>query len=184
VIFLKSMLAVLALASLAFAQEPPQLEQARDASRALTAILKALLTQEMANGGPAAAVDACSRSAQQVTREFSRDAGFDVRRVSLKNRNGAGAPDAWERRILTEWQASGKPPKDFHEVTGSGPRRELRYLQPITVQPVCLACHGAPSEIPPEVKQVLDRTYPADKATGYKTGDLRGAISVRISLAE
>ncbi len=38
--------------------------------------------------------------------------------------------------------------------------------------------HGA--NVAPEVKAVLDETYPADKATGYSVGDLRGVAWVEL----
>ena len=41
----------------------------------------------------------------------------------------------------------------------------------------CLACHG--SKIAPEVSDKLKALYPKDQATGYKTGDIRGAFSIR-----
>jgi hypothetical protein len=55
-------------------------------------------------------------------------------------------------------------------------------MQPIRVQAMCLSCHGDPAGIPAEVKEILASRYPKDLATGYKAGDLRGAVSVRIPL--
>jgi hypothetical protein len=52
------------------------------------------------------------------------------------------------------------------------------------VQEKCLACHGDPAEIDPAVRQVVAVTFPADAAVGYRAGDLRGAISVRVSAPE
>lgn len=34
----------------------------------------------------------------------------------------------------------------------------------------------------PEVKNLLNKRYPHDKATGYKEGDLRGAVSIKRQL--
>ena len=59
---------------------------------------------------------------------------------------------------------------------------QLQYLRPLLVQRACLACHGDPATFSPEVRAVLARRYPQDRATGYAVGDLRGAVSVRVPL--
>jgi hypothetical protein len=41
---------------------------------------------------------------------------------------------------------------------------------------MCLSCHGDLNTISPEVKEVLKKEYPQDRATGYKINDLRGAV--------
>jgi hypothetical protein len=46
----------------------------------------------------------------------------------------------------------------------------------------CLACHGDPEAIDPQVKRLLAERYPDDTAVGYKPGDLRGAVSVSVLL--
>ena len=46
----------------------------------------------------------------------------------------------------------------------------------------CLACHGAPEQIPAEVAAILAERYPDDQATGYAVGDLRGALWAEVRL--
>ncbi|MBK7927605.1 MAG: DUF3365 domain-containing protein [Bryobacterales bacterium] len=48
--------------------------------------------------------------------------------------------------------------------------------------PVCLSCHGPAGSIPPEVKKILTERYPHDTATGYASGEVRGAIAVKVPL--
>ena len=103
-----------------------------------------------------------------------------VRRVSLRIRNPANAPDDHERRVLEEW-AKGKAEVRSEVVAGEG-GPELRWMRPVHVNSLCLACHGAPDEIDPGVKEALARRYPGDRATGFRDGDLRGAISVRVPI--
>lgn len=57
-------------------------------------------------------------------------------------------------------------------------------MKPLVVGGACLACHGPREDIDPDVREVLDRRYPEDEATGYATGDFRGAISVTVDLGE
>lgn len=103
---------ILTAAALLAAPPPDPAGQAREAVAGLAAKLKALLGEELAKGGFEGAVHACSTSAQKITREFAAKSGVDIRRVTLKYRNPANAPDAWERAQLEQWEAtlkSGKP---------------------------------------------------------------------------
>ncbi|HEY5775383.1 MAG TPA: DUF3365 domain-containing protein, partial [Xanthomonadales bacterium] len=52
--------------------------------------------------------------------------------------------------------------------------QEFRFMKAIPTGGICLACHGA--ALSPEVSRVLDSLYPADRATGYDEGDIRGAF--------
>jgi hypothetical protein len=45
-----------------------------------------------------------------------------------------------------------------------------------------VACHGVSDKITPEVAERLHTLYPADKATGYTVGQIRGAITIRKAL--
>jgi hypothetical protein len=42
---------------------------------------------------------------------------------------------------------------------------------------MCLQCHG--EALAPEVTQALAARYPDDRATGFREGQLRGALSIR-----
>lgn len=52
-----------------------------------------------------------------------------------------------------------------------------RYLRRITVQPSCLACHGAEAARPAFVR----KGYPQDRAYGFEAGDLRGVYAVFVA---
>jgi len=158
--------------------------QAREAVAGLAAKLKSLLGEELAKGGFEGAVRACSTSAQKVTREFAAESGIDIRRVTLKYRNPANAPDGWERAQLEQWEAalkSGKslPDDVFAQVDVNGVKTH-RLMKPIVIQGMCLSCHGSAAQIPAAVKKQIAKSYSNDLATGYKAGELRGAFSVKI----
>jgi len=57
--------------------------------------------------------------------------------------------------------------------------RYFRFAKAIGVKPQCLTCHGSKNDIPSAVKQKLHQQYPFDRATDYRTGDLRGAVSIK-----
>jgi len=176
---------ILLLLSGAVAQQPGPRQQAVQATTELSAILRELLSEELKQGGVEGAVRACSESAQTITEEFGRERGLSIRRVSLRYRNQKDQPDDWEEAKLRSWAdlaRIGKLPADASETITENGRRYLRYLKPITVQGMCLSCHGPADQLTAEVRAVLAERYPRDKATGYKAGDLRGAVSVMVPL--
>jgi mono/diheme cytochrome c family protein len=52
-------------------------------------------------------------------------------------------------------------------------------MKALPVQQVCLACHGPAASIAEDVAAKTQALYPADKATGYALGQIRGAITIR-----
>lgn len=108
--------------------------------------------------------------------------GLTVRRTALKVRNPDNAPDDFERRVLEDFAvriAAGTPPGSLEHseiVTSDGGRR-LRFMKPIVMaEKPCAVCHG--DALADDVKAKITSLYPADQATGFKPGDLRGAFSV------
>lgn len=164
-----------------------ELARARQAADALVARLREVLAAALEKQGPAGAVDVCAERAQAETGAAAAELGLSVRRVSLRHRNPADAPDAYERatleRLEAEMKTKGLPAEVAEVVTpAAGGAPELRYLRPVVVAPHCLACHGQPNELAPGVAEILARRFPGDTATGYAAGDLRGAVSVRVPL--
>jgi len=170
------------------AAELPEVATARELALRLIQDTRELLQVEVQARGPAGALEQCSRIALSLAMRHEQ-AGWRVRRVSERFRNPADRPDAYESAVLARfeaWKARGVLAADTEvaEVVAEGGRRYLRYMRPIIVgSPVCLSCHGEPREILPEVMAALQHRYPGDRATGYRLGDLRGAVSVRILLA-
>jgi len=143
------------------------------------------LQKEMAAGGPAGAVGVCSDLAPSIAGRISRETGWRVTRVSEKVRNPLlGMPDAWEQKVLLDFDKRASNGEDidkmsFSEVVSEPDGRFFRYMKAVAVKQPCLACHGTEEKIAPSVRAILKERYPHDRATGYKLGDLRGAISVK-----
>lgn len=184
-------LALLALAGLAGCSDrshegiPPEaLQEARDASQTLADDLMGRLFAGLDVGGPASAVAICSDMAQARTSDFSTP-DLTLRRVSLKYRNPADAPDLFERdqlKRLEELKAQGDMPDEVALIGDYGGQRYLRYMKPIVMARRCLVCHGDADQVPAEVRALLEEHYPGDRAMGYREGDLRGAVSVILRL--
>jgi hypothetical protein len=183
------LLSLAMLASLnALADEAPWLVEARNVASTVPPKLLSVLTDEIAQGGPASAIDVCRDKAPAMAKAASAQTGWTIKRVSLKNRNAKAAPDAWERSTLEAFDrraAAGEAPASleaFTTVTTEAGHTEYRYMKALPVQPVCLACHGAADTLAPEVSQQLHTLYPGDKAVGYALGQIRGAMTIRKTL--
>jgi len=139
----------------------------------------------MKDGGPVNAVRVCSDVAPQLTGEISRKTGWKVTRVGTRVRNSMlGSPDAWEQKVLAQFEArkaKGESFKKmaFSEVVEEPNGKYFRFMKAIGVQRGCLQCHGGKDEVLPEVEMILEERYPHDQARNYKVGDLRGAVSIK-----
>lgn len=147
--------------------------------------LKGEFQNALKKGGPTEAIFVCSTKAPAIANKISRQTGWMVRRVSLKTRNPQDLPDEFER-INLQIFASSAQEKDrqgeIAQIVEAGEGKEFRYMKVIKIAKPCLTCHGPLDKISPEIKDMLRKNYPHDRATGYKAGDVRGAFSVRMPL--
>lgn len=158
-------------------------QRARSAANALGRDLQAKLFAALDSGGPAQAVSFCADSAQALSDRHAT-AGVYLRRVSLRVRNPANRPDSAEamqlRRLDSLHRVGALPGEVVRNARTADGRPIVEYMRPIMVQERCLACHGPVDSLAPGVRPILDARYPEDAATGYRAGDLRGMISVRV----
>lgn len=160
-------------------------EEARKLAGQMIQTLGGRLQAEMKAGGPAAAIGICASAAPAIAGELSRLNGVRLTRVSLKVRNPLlGTPDAWEQVALNAFEsrlAKGEAADklEFAETVAEPSGRYFRYVKALPVQPVCLNCHGETTGLASEIKERLAREYPADRATGYTLGQIRGAVSIK-----
>lgn len=157
-------------------------EQSRAAIKLFFGGLKGELKGALKEGGPVKAIDVCNAKAQKMAQDLSKKHGWQISRTTLKPRNQANAPDAWERGVLEQFEvrkASGEAPKkmEHYEVVSMNGKQVFRYMKAIpTAEKPCLVCHG--TKIKPQVAAALDKFYPNDQALGYKAGDIRGAFTI------
>ncbi|ABV39040.1 conserved hypothetical protein [Shewanella sediminis HAW-EB3] len=143
------------------------------------ATLKPQLIQAMQQGGPVNAVDVCAIKAPEIARELSEQSGWNIRRVSLKNRNASAVADAWEQKVLKEFEsqlAAGKPAKELER--GELVDGEYRFMKAQVTTPLCLKCHG--SNLAQPLHDKIKMNYPDDLALGYQAGEIRGAFSLSL----
>lgn len=143
--------------------------------------LKGELQQAMRVGGPVRAIEVCRRKAPAIAGEMSQQTGWRVARTALRIRNPANAPDAWERRVLQDFEARKAHGEDVRklehaEVVTVNGKKQFRYMKAIPTGKVCLTCHG--EKLDPAVEQALRQFYPHDQARGFRLGDIRGAFTL------
>lgn len=149
----------------------PAVARAEAAMKALRERLSARLAAELSAAGPGSAVKVCRDEAPAISSEVAAQTGVEVGRTSARLRNAANAPRWWAAPIVEESRE--KRAADVSPVVlDLGDR--VGVLRPIAVGSLCLACHGGPERIAPAVQAALEAAYPADQATGFGEGDLRG----------
>jgi len=156
---------------------PDPIARADAAAKKLGGALKARLVEAMGQGGPPSAVRVCADEAPSIAARVRGETGVSVGRASLRPRSPGNVPPEWVGAWLSaqgERKAEGLTGTSTVVDTATG--RVARVLKPIAIEALCLACHGDPASIAPEVSAVLKTTYPADRALGYALGDLRGAL--------
>ena len=171
------------VATLALAAPAPEELAARARSLAgnLQLSLQGELFAAMKAGGPPQALDVCKTRAPEIALETSRGTDWRIARTALRVRNPKNAPDAWERKVMEEWTkrvAKGEAPATLEtwEVAEADGKKTFRYMKAIPTGSPCLACHGA--ELKPEIAAKVKELYPEDQATGFASGELRGAFTL------
>ncbi len=158
--------------------------EARGISEAVPPKLVTVLVSEIQKGGPVSAINVCKEEAPKMARAASEKTGWQIRRVSLGNRNPKAVPDAWEKATLEAFErrlAEGAEVTRLEraEVVVEDGQPVRRYMRALPVQKLCLQCHGTPETLGAGVAPRLTELYPQDRALGYLEGQIRGAMSLR-----
>ena len=165
------------------AQDSDMLSLSRSISQAMLKELGQKLQSAMTEGGAVNAIGVCNTQAPEIAGRVSSQNQVKLSRVGTRARNPVmGVPNDWQARALAQFDAGlargDKPAEmEFSEtITKSDGSKEFHFAKPIVLQPMCVACHGGPEQISPEVKSKLSELYPNDKAVNYQPGQLRGAL--------
>ncbi|VAX18159.1 hypothetical protein MNBD_NITROSPINAE01-907 [hydrothermal vent metagenome] len=171
-----------ACVSLEPVSEDVALERSKAMIKELGGNLSKHLKASIISSGFVKSIDACSTVAQETPKEMNKKSRGTIRRVSLKLRNMKNAPDDYEKTVLLQMEKDHEKQelKDIYKSVVKNKRGKptLRVMKPILVKSLCLNCHGTPYTWKrAAIKKVLE-IYPNDMATGYASGEVRGAFSV------
>ena len=168
----------------AVAADEPWLADARAVAAAVPPKLLQVLTDAIAKSSAADAVTICQDAAPKMAKAASEQSGWQIRRVSLRNRNPKAVPDAWERETLEDFDrraAAGESPASLERFTVQtvDGKPLQRYMRALPTQGLCLSCHGPAEQLAPGVAERLKVLYPDDRAVGYSLGQIRGAMTLK-----
>lgn len=142
--------------------------------------LQVELKTALKQGGPIMAASVCSEVAPAIAEAQSKQSGAKVRRVALRNRN-PGAQVTADMR--PHYDALAKAPlinglpasRVWKTQSANGDQINFMRAVPMQEKP-CAACHG--TNVAPEIADHIRTLYPDDLATGFSTGEMRGAIVI------
>lgn len=97
---------------------------------------------------------------RQMNELFTKEYGVIGHITSLKLHNPDNVPDDWERKALEAFERGEKEILEFSDIDGAP---YIRLMQPMMTQKGCLKCHAY---------------------QGYKVGDVRGGVSVSLSISD
>ena len=166
----------------AHAQDDELLKQSRGITQSMLKTLGQKLQSALADGGPVNAMGVCNLQTPEIANTVSVQHQVKVSRVGTRARNSVmGVPNDWQAKALAQFEAAlarGDQPADmeFSETVDMAQGKEFHFAKPIVLQPMCVACHGGPEQITPQVKAKLSELYPNDQAVNYQAGQLRGAV--------
>lgn len=145
--------------------------------------LLATLLEAIAQKGFDGAVSFCHAHALSITDSVSKAHSTGIRRLATRFRNPMNAPGDFDAEVLgamAENHAQGIKPGSVLRMTDTA---ALVYVPIFLGMPVCLGCHGDPEkDIAASTLAVISEKYPGDRATGFKSGDLRGAWQISLPI--
>ncbi|MBN2809778.1 MAG: DUF3365 domain-containing protein [Deltaproteobacteria bacterium] len=160
--------------------------QCRVLARDFMTELKGELQAALRGGRLVPALSVCSKVAPELAERYSLLPGVEVGRTSERCRNPENRPDSWEKEGLALFQKRRQQGETlagmeyWQEVDDDeAGEKVFRYLRAIPVGSLCLRCHG--ENIDGNLAKALSQLYPEDEAVGYRLGELRGALTIRLS---
>jgi len=179
----KTIIVSILLSASLFSKEIPQdvIDTGNKLANELLTQLSTKLGHEIKTNGLIQAAKFCNSNALTLTEEVNlrQVQGISVKRISLQERNSANTPKADEIAILESMQKM-LDKKELPEYIIEEEGKTYKYYKPLVIKKeVCLKCHGDILKNT-ELNDFIKEAYPQDKATGYKMGDLRGAVLVEI----
>ena len=158
------------------------IEKGKHATQLLVKTLGSNMKKNLKQGGAMQALDFCSQEAYTLTQSVNDKLpkGVSVKRISQNNRSPLNKPSDDEKLVLEKLHAMQQKKQALPKfVVIQSDEHTYKFYKPLTINKgVCLKCHGDISNT--KLASEIAKRYPNDKATGYKMGDLRGAVVTTI----
>ncbi len=121
-----------------------------------------------------------AHSFSRISKDFANwnRSGIVFNNVSDVPRNPGNKADRFEMEAIAWFRANPRATQRMSDiVTDQGVGYQL-FTAPIRIEPFCLKCHGDRAAAPPSIRNRYATAY------GYKVGELRGVVSIRIPTAK
>lgn len=102
--------------------------------------------------------------------------GYRFNNVSDRPRNPANKADRFEMVAMDYFRNNPKAADHTENILDDAGFGWFHYTAPIWIEPYCLGCHGDKKDAPVSIQARYNDSY------GYKLGDLRGVLSIRLPL--
>ncbi|CAI06898.1 predicted phospholipase A2 [Aromatoleum aromaticum EbN1] len=115
-----------------------------------------------------------------ISGEFPRwiSTGLWFNNVSDRPRNPDNRADAHEMAAMDWFRQHPAVSERIAEIRDEGGRDVYHFSAPIWLEPYCLRCHGERDTAPATIRDTYEEAY------GYKVGDLRGLMSIKLPMDE
>ena len=135
------------------------------------------LNSGLEQGGPTLAIKSCHIDAARVAQRIGRQEGVASGRTSDRLRNPLNTPRPWSAPLV-EANAGKRAQHVDGFAVDLGDR--VGVMRPIAQRARCASCHGRPEQFSTAIRDELKDRYPADRATGFEEGEIRGWYWVEI----
>jgi len=134
------------------------------------------LSDKFEQGGADLAINSCHIDSALVAHRIGRE-GAAAGRTSDRLRNPTNVPPRWALPVVTEYAGHrSRDVEGFAVDLGD----KVGVMRPISERRICGNCHGPVEGLSPRIRAVLADRYPADKATGFREGEIRGWFWVEV----
>ena len=160
-------------------------ELAIKANLELNSTLKKELKNAKKIGKVKAMSDFCIKDSRKVIKKMDDKLGpnISIKRVSLNNRNEKSKALENEINILKAFdliqQSDAYMPKQIVQIVDENTYKV--YFAIAMKSRECKKCHGLDKKVDQDAKKRFFDVYKNNKAYGYKSGEIRGAVVVTIS---
>ncbi|MBI4756825.1 MAG: PAS domain S-box protein [Betaproteobacteria bacterium] len=116
----------------------------------------------------------------RIARDFPNwsKSGLSFNNVSDRPRNPDNQADAAELEAMAWFRANPRAAERVAEIKGRDRSRYYHFTAPIWTEEYCLKCHGDADDAPATIRERYSAAY------GYRVGELRGVMSIKIPLGD
>jgi PAS domain S-box-containing protein len=120
-----------------------------------------------------------AHSLSRIAKDFPNwaDSGLYFNAVSDRPRNPDNKADASELAAMDWFRANPKAEQRLAELVAADGKAYFHFTSPLYIEAYCLICHGDRAAAPATIRDTYSEAY------GYKLGDLRGVLSIKIPMA-